>query len=673
MQMKKYVVYFMMFLISFSAFSEMDESIKITDIQIVNNKEIPVEVILNDMESKIGEEYSTTQMLNDYLKLKKKAYIEDLSMYPQLYDAGVRLVIELKESENAKDLLREQGILPLSEQETVDKSLIIKSVEIYGNMTLSTEDILAKIPAKVGSYFSKSAILEGQRKILEMGYFRDVSPEVLKYEDGIYVKYNVLENQVINGIKITGNTLFTEEELLRVMETKSGEIYNINTLREDKDRILNKYHEAGYTLANFSNLRLTPDMDLEITVTEGVIKEIVYKKMIKKESGERRSPEKSSLKTENFVIDREIVLKEGEVFDRNKLQKSIRNLFRIGLFKNIKYEFKSIPDDPNSKILVMLFDENRTGSINGAISYGSAVGLVGTLSLQDTNFKGKGQTVKLSYEATSEDRIMYELSFSDPWIKDTDRVSWGWGIYRTEYTDSDSILANEIKKVGFKASVGKGLTENVRVKLGSKFEFVQEYNVDDELNDEYEVVSVYPSIIYDTRDSIFNPTEGEYARYTIELGKVLDGSDFYDTELELRKYHRGLFDNNVMAYRVVGGIATDSIKDSQKFRVGGANSLRGYDYGEYRGVEELYGNIENRTKLNDMTQFVLFYDFGRAWDSDGEKPEYNEDFPNDIKQSYGLGFRLNTPLGPLRFDYGWPIGDSDKTGGKFYFNIGQTF
>ena len=673
MQMKKYIVCFMLFLMSVASFSQDNESVKITDIQVLNNQEIPVEVILNDMESKKGDEYSTSKMLQDYFNLKKRAYIKDLSIYPKLYDAGIRLVVELSEDENAKDMLREQGILPLSEQETIDKSLVIKSVEISGNTNISTDEILSQIPVKVGAYFSRTSILDSQKKILQMGYFRDASPEVLKYDDGIYVKYNVLENQKITGVKIKGNTLFTVEELLEAINTKAGEIYNINTLREDKDRILSKYHEAGYTLANLSNLRLTQNMELEITISEGVIKEIIYKKMIKKESGERRAPEKSTLKTQKFVIDREIKVKEGEVFNRDELQTSLRNLFRIGLFKNIKYEFKSIPDDPNSKILVILFDENRTGSINGAISYGSAVGLVGTLALQDTNYKGKGQTVKLSYEATSEDRIRYELSFSDPWIKDTDRISWGWGLYRTEYEDDDSDIANEIKKLGIKASVGKGLTENVRVKLGTKFESVEEYNSDDDLSDDYEVISIYPSIIYDTRDSIFNPSEGEYARYTVEAGKVLDSSDYYNTELELRKYHRGIFDDNIMAYRVVGGVATDSTKDSQKFRVGGANSLRGYSYGEFRGIQELYGNIENRTKLNDMAQFVLFYDFGRAWDDNGELEKYNEDFPDDIKQSWGIGLRMNTPLGPLRFDYGWPLGDSEETGGQFYFNIGQTF
>jgi outer membrane protein insertion porin family len=198
--MKKYIVYFMLFLISFSAFSKNNENVKITEIRVVNNKEIAVEVILNKLDLKVGEDFDTQVMLKDYQKLKKLEYIEDLSIYPQLYDAGVRLVVDIKERENAKDLLKKQGILPLSERETIDKSLVIKSVEVFGNVSVSTSEILESIPVKVGAYFSKTGILEGQKKILDMGYFRDVSPEVLKYDDGIYVKYNVLENQTISGM-----------------------------------------------------------------------------------------------------------------------------------------------------------------------------------------------------------------------------------------------------------------------------------------------------------------------------------------------------------------------------------------------------------------------------------------------------------------------------------------
>ena len=150
---------------------------------------------------------------------------------------------------------------------------------------------------------------------------------------------------------------------------------------------------------------------------------------------------------------------------------------------------------------------------------------------------------------------------------------------------------------------------------------------------------------------------------------------FGNTTLELRKYHRGFFKKNTFAYKVVGGIATESTKESQRFWVGGGNSLRGYDGGYFQGREKLVGTIENRTQINDFLGFVLFADAGRAWNQKGRDKSYTHDasFPDDIATSVGLGLRLNTPIGPLRFDFGWPVGDKEESGMKFYFNMGQSF
>lgn len=87
--------------------------------------------------------------------------------------------------------------------------------------------------------------------------------------------------------------------------------------------------------------------------------------------------------------------------------------------------------------------------------------------------------------------------------------------------------------------------------------------------------------------------------------------------------------------------------------------------------------IENRTQLNDIIGLVVFADAGRAWKQNGRDPSYTRDnsrFGHNIGTTAGVGIRLNTPIGPLRFDFGWPVGNKmDDDGMKFYFNMGQSF
>lgn len=674
--MRKQLLVLLTFLFSLLALGE-DANYLVKEIEVTNNREVPIEVVQSVMESRVGENYSTKKMVEDYKRIKNLSYIEDVVIYPKLYDAGIKLSVEIKERKDSKKILEDNGVIPLSERENIDKSLVVNSIEIYGNRYTTREEILNMIPVKTGGYFSKRKVLEGQKNILNSGYFREATPEVFKYGEGVLVRYNLTENPVITGINIYGNTVYTTEELMKGIKTEPGKIYNLNTLREDKDGIIAKYHEAGYALTELANIGLNDSYELEIYLSEGVIRDIQFRKMVTKQKGARRKATDNDLKTKDYVIERQLEFKEGEVFDYNKYQESIKNLMKLGNFKNIKPEYKSIPGDPDGRIVVMLFDEERTAALQGSLSYGSEVGFLGSLSVKDTNYKGKGQDFGLTYERSDSDYSKFSLDFQDPWIKDTDRISWGWSLYKSQYEDDDSYLFNDVNNYGFKVNAGKGLTKKVRVSLGTKAEYVTEDDEDGNRTDDYGLVSIFPAITYDTRNHFWNPTEGEYAKLQLEGGYAggYDADVFGNVTLELRKYHRGFWKTNTFAYRAIGGIMTDSTKESQRFRVGGGSTLRGYDGGYYKGTEKLTFTVENRSQINDVLGFVLFVDAGRAWNQNGRDTYYTNDgdFPDDIGVGAGVGMRLNTPLGPLRFDFGWPMGDTDESGMQFYFNMGHTF
>ena len=685
--MRKQLTILLSFLLLIFAYGA-DSNYKIEKIVVENIQEIPEASIVSIMKEKVGDKYSAKDMIADYQKIKELDYVGNVSIYPQYYNEGIKLVVDIREKRDTKELLTKNGIIPMSERDKIDKTVIVKGVEVYGNVSMKKKDILKYIPIKTGGYFSKKKVIDGYRSLGESGYFSQVVPDVQKTGNGVTVVYYVTENPTITGVNIIGNTVYPTDELLALLETKPNETLNFNSLRKDREAIIGKYSKDGYVLARVIDIGLNNSYELDIYLTEGVVRDIKLQKMVTKQKGNRRQATDTLLKTKDYVIEREIEFKEGEIFNINKYTQTENNLKRLGYIKNVKYEARDILGDSDGKDIVLLIDEDRTARLQGAISYGSELGLMGMLSLEETNWKGKGQTTSFSYEKSDEDYSSLSLSFSDPWIKDTDRISWGWSLYKNDYENDDSQAFSKIDTYGFRINVGKGITRNVRIGLGTKLEYVttepdDEYrNNPNYYDDKYYLWSLFPSITYDTRNSYFNPTRGEYARWQVEGGYASgENADYFtNTTIELRKYHQGFFKKNTFAYRAVFGIQSDSTKESQRYWVGGSSTLRGYDGGSFRGTRKFTGTIENRTEFNDVLGGVLFFDFGRAWDYKGiDQGYYNsrenadEKFPDGIAMAAGVGLRINTPMGPLRFDFGWPINDDKESGMQFYFNMGQSF
>ena len=698
--MKKILIAFL-FVISLTSFSTM-VNLPIKSVEVVNNQQVPASLIKNTLKLKEGTKFSTEALLADFNALKETGYFEDVILQPTSYNGGVRIVVDVVEKENVVDLLKEKGVAINTLREDTDKSIVISSVKFIGNSRVTTSELLDITQLKAGEYFSRSRVEDAQRRLLATGKFSEVRPDAQVANGKMALSFEVVENPIVKSIVITGNHAIPTSTIMSALTTKPGSVQNYNNLREDRDKILGLYQAEGYTLVNITDMSTDENGTLHISIVEGIVRKIEVKKMVTKQKGNRRTPNDDVLKTKDYVIDREIEIQPGKIFNVKEYDATVDNLMRLGIFKNVKYEARSIPGDPEGIDLILLIDEDRTAELQGGVAYGSETGLMGTLSLKDSNWRGKGQEFGFTFEKSNKNYTGFALDFYDPWIKDTDRVSWGWGAYKTDYGDEDSILFHEIDTVGFRVNIGKGLWKDFRLSIGTKVEYIKEKHQDGRLrqanngkwyykdsknkwheiegvDDKYWLWSIYPYISYDTRNNYLNPTSGLYGKFQIEVGHAggYKAGNFGNVTLELRAYHKGLFKKNTFAYKVVGGVASNSTKESQKFWVGGGNSLRGYDGGFFKGSQKLVATIENRTQINDIIGFVVFADAGRAWKQNGRDPSYTRDnshFGHNIGTTAGVGIRLNTPIGPLRFDFGWPVGNKmDDDGMKFYFNMGQSF
>ena len=663
------------------------ENLKVGTIQFSQLKEIPEEFLREKIPVKEGDVYSNKSLSEIYLALKRLNYISNVNVYPQQEGDTVNLVVEVDETANALEAAQRAETAQDLTQKT---EFTVSKVDVKGLEKISKEEALKNVKVKEGDQFIPQEAIDGAQKIFQTGLFASVEPSVEREANNtVAITYIVEENPIVKDIEISGNTLFTEAQLEQALGIKEGELLNGNLLNPDNNGIIKLYNKGGYTTARIETINVSKEGDIKIGLTEGMVDSVVFKKVNSKRENERSTEYKAKLRTKPYIFERSQSVKPGEILESKNVEATIRDLYRTGIFTSIEPVVSGSETDPNARTVEFLVEERPTTTINGSISYGTSVGLVGGLKLADTNFLGRGQEASINLEASNKGDKTFDISWFDPWIRNTERIQAGGSIYWRESVDDNAgpLDVEKVRKIGTRWTIGKGLNDKIYVRLSARYDHYKEILGSKQINDTYNLIALTPSLIYDSRDNSYAPTKGIYSTLTYEKGDLIKDKRKYDQfEADLRAYHHTFFkDKNVMAYRVVWGSTGSGTPDALRFSIGGAETLRGYEYGKFEGFNKFHATVENRTQINKTLQFVTFFDIGNAWQKStvvgGRKintpDRHNASNFADLKKGVGVGIRLNTPIGPLRFDYGWPLDPEEKggqkTGGKFYFSFGQTF
>jgi len=673
----------------FEADRETKHDLKVGSIEFSNLKELSPDLLLSKIPVKSGDSYTNKKLSDIYLSLKRLGYISEANVYPKIRGNTVNIMVEVAEVENASAIIQRKQMQEEMKKET---EYTVASIDIEGLQTRRKEEYLKNLPIKPGDIFVPQKAVDGAQKIFDSGYFSTVEPKIdRKADNTVSIVYEVKENPAIQSISFEGNTLYKDAELEKALGIKKGEILNGNLLNPDKNGIIKLYNKDGYSVARIESINVSNEGDIKIGLSEGVVDSVEFEKAPSRKDNERQSEKRSVLRTKPYIFERVQKIKPGQIFQTKNIKDTVEELYRTGMFTSIEPVLEGKEDDPNARVVKLLVEERPTTTINGSISYGTSVGLVGELKLSDSNFLGKGQDAAITLSASNKGDKTFDISWFDPWIRGTERVQAGgtiyWNVSVDDNADPDEV--EKVKKIGTRWTIGKGLNSNLYVRLAARYDHYEELFSNKKVNDKYNLLAVGPSLIYDTRNNQYSPTKGIYSIFSYERGELINDPRKYDQfEADLRAYHPTFFgDKNVMAYRVAWGSTGSGTPEALRFSIGGAESIRGYDYSAFDGYDKFHATIENRTKINDTLQLVAFFDIGNAWQKESKDPITGKKIykPNrkdahdfkDLKKGYGVGVRLNTPIGPLRFDYGWPM-DPEKKGekkdkGKFYFSFGQSF
>ena len=547
----------------------------------------------------------------------------------------------------------------------------ITAIVVEGNENISKDLIISQITSNLGDVFSKESIEKDVKAIYELGYFKDVRVKLESFREGYKVVFVVVENLPVKEINITGNTAVSKEEMREVMILQEGQIFSQKILKNDLTRISQLYKDRGYLLANIKEINFDEQGKLWITISEGYLEKILVE---------------GNNKTKEKIITREINIQPGDLFDFEKVKKSLQKIYNLGYFEDVTMKLDPGSEE-DSVVLVIKVIEKNTGKFGIGAGYNSEEGFMGFASIEEMNLFGGGQKVEAKLELGG--RTTYKVSFLEPWLANTP-TSLGFDIYDTtrhqEDKEGEEIIAEyDEVKLGGRLIFGRKISDSINLGLELKTERVNYDLISGTLPEDTNeglTNSLMPTFTYDTRDNVFDPTSGWYNSLSIEkAGGFLEGDyDFTKYNLTLRAYlstdffkdifniggFKKITDNlskGVLAFRAMGGMADTDLPSFAAYQVGGMNTVRGYDLGEFSGDKSLVFNVEYRFPLAENFQAVLFVDWGQAWDI-----EESIDIA-DLKFGRGVGVRFDTPIGPIRLDYGI----NEEGIGKTYFSIGHTF
>lgn len=499
-------------------------------------------------------------------------------------------------------------------------------------------------------------------------------------------------------ISFEGNSVFDDNKLRDELLFEKGDIYNLEKYEKSiRENIQNLYYNQGYLFANIQPREIPAgddSVDINIKINEGEvvrIKEIIIT---------------GNTKTNEKVIRRELKIYPGDKFNRDKLERSVRDVWILNYFSNVVPDVKLIPNDDKYVNLEIDIEEKSTETANMSAGYSQRDGMIGSLGMSLNNFSlrhpfsgGDGQRLAFDWSFGKYYRSI-SLAFTEPWMFGTPTLA-GFSIFNTR--SGGGFYRRDLRERGITLQLGRRFRWPDNYFSGNWILRIAETKVfnitDPELARYYSrltanQISLTQIIQRDSRNRPEFPTRGSVYSLVTELsgGPLQGDEDFFKNTLTVEwympvKFGFILFVQN--KFGLIEGLNSDAfINWRELFYMGGSGlgfseGLRGYDDGTVGPVTQGGSPIGGRSmaKFSSELRFqiapnptiygLFFMEAGNVWQ---EFPQTNL---QDLKRSAGIGVRLFMPMiGIIGVDFGYGYDHFDSFGNrkgqwKIHFQYGR--
>ena len=502
-----------------------------------------------------------------------------------------------------------------------------------------------------------------------------------KKDEGIFITITINEGPqyAIRNISIEGDLIKETDELYKTLSIPKEKVYNREAIRDDTLILSEIYSDEGYAFVDISPEIKEDDkahkVDIIYHISKG--KKVKFERIIITGND----------KTRDKVIRRELKVLEGGYFSGGKLKRSSQNLHRLGFFEEMEINTKrgSTKED---MILNIHVKEGPTGKFSMGAGYSSAENFIGMLEVSQDNLFGRGQSLSARASLSSKSG-KYTISFTEPWLFDTP-LSSGIDLYNWKYEYDEYTKDSRGGKLKFGFPLGIEFTRGSVIYTYDDADISEIEEGASQIIKDMEGGSVTSSftigISRDSRDRRFNATRGSANSFSIEYAGGALGGDNYFTKYRAKSaWFFPAFWGTAISVQGKWGYVEKrpggELPVYEKFRLGGMNTVRGFDYASISPIDPDSGdriggekmmvyNLEYRFPLvkEQGVMGVLFFDAGNVYEED-ESYSFK-----GIRRSIGAGIRWYSPMGPLRLEWGYNLDPKyDEPSSNWAFSIGTPF
>ena len=456
------------------------------------------------------------------------------------------------------------------------------------------------------------------------------SVELTREKDAFLINYNIKEGQkyIFSEIKFDTSKLnIDEKSLVKINRIKNGSKYDRRRVTKLIDEIDIYLAKNGFNffepvpVVSRNDENLTMDVEIQINETRKVFVE--------------RIEVEGNSTTLDEVIRLQFDFVEGDPFNRRKVLEAVDKIRGLGFFSNVETSTRN-GSAPEKIIIEVKLTEKPTGSLGIGAGYNSSDGTVATFNVNERNFLGKGQTVKLDL-STSKIEKQTELGFEDPSFLGRNLLA-GISFGQTSTTPSSVPLSTDKlyfePKIGFPLSRDSKLTieysfDQEDVKLTTASNLVSPLIRDDVgKKNKSALIFIYS---LDKTNSVVTPTAGYDFRIIQELNGLGGDISYSKTNLNFRTYRTILRDDIILSSNLSSGVIVGSDASlMNRFTLGGdrLKGFRNQGIGPYDSTYDTHLGGKMYTSLSLEASFPIgipeeygiyggvFLDTGSLWGLD---------------------------------------------------------